>query len=266
VDKNGNVMFEQNHRPTWFLGLVPGGIIDDMKDVREWEVSGWASKADKTISYKNFTFTNSKKDEKYSGKLSYNFPTNQNDYIVLTKEVLLYGKPSKIGVWIYGDNSSHLISIRFTDKNDETYQTSYEEINWIGWKYVEFPINNSKSEHWGGDRNGIIDYPIKFTSLILDDFPDTFMGNGTIFIGEIKTLDKFSWDKTVDISYMGPYPASAWQKDDIIAEEYDIKIPNNIKIGTYYIKIGLYDELSNKSLLTDDRTIEKTIGEIKIVR
>lgn len=85
-----------------------------------------------------------------SGKLSYQFtnkkPGNAAAYMNFWKDsagssyLELEGKPSKLGLWVYGDgNNKHWLRAEFND-GKVSELTRNNEFNWVGWKYVVFDV------------------------------------------------------------------------------------------------------------------------------
>ncbi len=96
--------------------------------------------------------------------------------VILTKETPIDGTPTALGLYLSGDNSRHIWRIRFEDANGETFQGVLGNAL-SGWNYYQLDLTNlSAMTYWGG--NGSIQYPIKFTSIVLDK--DTSTTSGTI--------------------------------------------------------------------------------------
>jgi len=244
TDMNGKILFQQDHDFKQVLALPPNALIEDFENINEWTIDGPG------INGSSFTSsTDQIKVGNYSGKLSYNFTTSGNDYVILNNLIQLTGKPKKIGLWVYGDNSSQRLKSRFLDANGEMYQPTYGKIDWTGWKYIEMPLNDSKQDHWGGDLNNVINYPIRFYSLILDDFPDSYTGNGTIYLSNLKLLGETN--DSSEPQYFGIPTTSRWNKGQIIEEGYNLKIPEN-NASVYIIRIGLFDKSKDKTLQITD--------------
>ena len=43
----------------------------------------------------------------------------------------------------------------------------------------------------GGPKNGLLDYPISFYALVMDDAPDTYVGSGTIYVDDLSCSEAF---------------------------------------------------------------------------
>lgn len=124
----------------------------------------------------------------FSGKLAYNFPTGGNDYVVFLKTYPLGGQGSQIRAQVYGDGSGHFLNCWIRDAGGEVWQFTFGQINHTGWQqmnaYLGVP-QSWPSGHVSGPANGIVDYPVDFQALVLDDAPDTYAGSGVIYIDEL---------------------------------------------------------------------------------
>jgi hypothetical protein len=110
-------------------------------------------------------------------KMAYNFTADQA-YAVAEKSIPIEGTPSALAIWIKGDNSGNIWKFRFKDKNGETFQTDLGGIQ-AEWTYKQFTLgSDSAIVSWDG--NGVIDYPISFTAVVIDRQSGTASGEGVI--------------------------------------------------------------------------------------
>lgn len=121
----------------------------------------------------------------YSGKLAYNFPTMGSDYVVFMRNIPMGGYGSAVTAWVYGDNSGHYLNCWIKDAMGEVWQFSFGQIQHTGWQQMNAPLDVLgawPADHVSGLANGVLDYPINFHALLLDDAPDSHMGSGVIYI------------------------------------------------------------------------------------
>lgn len=124
----------------------------------------------------------------YSGQLSYQFSTAGNDYVVFLWSQLLGGEPNQITVWVYGDGRGHFLNAWLKDSQGETWQFSFGQVKHTGWQQMAAFISPNQpwpAGHVDGPSNGVVDYPIRFQGLVLDDGGDDFSGNGIIYIDDL---------------------------------------------------------------------------------
>ncbi len=89
------------------------------------------------------------------------------------------GQPKALGLWVYGDGSNNTLRMRFRDATGQTFQPNGTQISWKGWRYYEFPIDNTGG-NWGGD--GQIHWPISVDTLALLDSVKKPDNKGEIYL------------------------------------------------------------------------------------
>ncbi|MBE7555200.1 MAG: protein kinase [Anaerolineales bacterium] len=128
----------------------------------------------------------------YAGKLDYKFSTPNNDYVVFLWSQALGGKPNQITAWVYGDGAGHFLNIWVKDSAGETWQFSFGQIKHTGWQQMTAflsPTQPWPAGHIDGPSNGVIDYPLTFQALVLDDGSDDFSGSGTIYVDDLGSIE-----------------------------------------------------------------------------
>jgi len=91
------------------------------------------------------------------------------------------GKPSGLGLWIYGDGRNASPRLRLVDATGQMLQPTGEKIDWIGWRYVEIDFN-APAGHWGGANDGVIHFPIHWDTLLLIDNVSRQKSEGTLYL------------------------------------------------------------------------------------
>jgi hypothetical protein len=139
----------------------------------------------------NGTFTQSSeqaRNGRFSGKLSYNFTTPGNDYVVFMQTNDIPGTPNALQVWVYGDGSGHFFNAWIIDGGGQTWQVPFGQIFHTGWRQMTGYIVVGQPWPWthiSGPNNGQVDYPIRFRAFVLDDYTDTYVGQGVIYIDDL---------------------------------------------------------------------------------
>ncbi len=124
----------------------------------------------------------------YAGKLTYDFPSAGNDFVVFLQAYRLGGRPNQISAWVYGDGRKHYLNVWVRDAAGETWQFSLGQVKHTGWQQMVAwldPAAPWPAGHIDGPSNGAIDYPIDFRGLTLDDVPDSFSGSGVLYIDDL---------------------------------------------------------------------------------
>lgn len=131
-------------------------------------------------------------EQRYSGafsaKVSYNFSTGGNDYIAFQRAIPLGGQGTALTAWVYGDGSGHYLLALVQDSQGETWSFPFGQIQHAGWQQMIAPLDVLlpwPAGHVSGPSNGVLDYPIQFNALVLDDMPDTFVGSGTLYVDDL---------------------------------------------------------------------------------
>jgi hypothetical protein len=125
----------------------------------------------------------------YSGKLAYDFPSGGNDFVVFLQTFLLGGRPNQISAWVYGDGSKHYLNVWIKDAAGEIWQFPLGQAQHTGWQQMTARLDPTMAwpaGHIDGPSNGVVEYPIDFRAVVLDDIPDTFRGGGTIYLDDLR--------------------------------------------------------------------------------
>ena len=95
----------------------------------------------------------------------------------------IVGEPKAFGIWVYGDGSGAQTRLRFVDSTGQTFQPSSENITWKGWRYIEFPMTAGRegTSHWGGAKDGVIHYPIRWDAIFLVDRDQKKSAEGMVY-------------------------------------------------------------------------------------
>jgi eukaryotic-like serine/threonine-protein kinase len=142
----------------------------------------------------NGTFTRSSEQSRSGGfaaKLAYNFPTSGNDYVVFSQFNTISGTPNALQVWVYGDGKGHYLNAWIQDSGGQTWQVPFGRVTHTGWRQMTGHINTDQAWPWthiSGPNNEQVDYPIRFRAFVLDDYPDTFVGQGVIYLDDLTAV------------------------------------------------------------------------------
>ena len=124
-----------------------------------------------------------------SAKLTYNFPTTENDYVVFipSSPVAIPNNSSKLGIWIYGDGSGHALNVWLRDSQGEVLQFRLGPVGSPGWHFVSTPLSGqvAPSNVITQEQNRQLDFPVSLTAIVLDDDPNTATGSGTIYLDDM---------------------------------------------------------------------------------
>ncbi len=103
--------------------------------------------------------------------------------IATASDAAIEGEPARMHVWIHGDGGGDRLRCRFVDATGQTFQPDGGGVDFKGWKLVEFPLRGNFG-CWGGAKDGVIHYPIKWNAVLLVDSATRTSHKGEIIIGE----------------------------------------------------------------------------------
>ena len=125
--------------------------------------------------------------------LKYVFPTVKHDALMFDFDVDI-PEFSHFSLTMDGDKSKHAMFVVFEDVNKESHYAilgKSSQLTKLGSrsysldKVLPYFHKQVHSFRWGGDKNQKIDFPIKKVTLGINDYPDTFIGNGQIVFKDI---------------------------------------------------------------------------------
>jgi serine/threonine-protein kinase len=123
-----------------------------------------------------------------SGKLSYSFQTADNDYVVFLQTNDIAGAPTALRVWVFGDGSGYYLNAWIIDAEGETWQVPLGRVSHSGWGQMSGEIRTGQAWPWvhiGGPSNESVDYPIRFRAFVLDDYANTDVRQGAIYLDDL---------------------------------------------------------------------------------
>jgi polysaccharide biosynthesis protein PslG len=92
------------------------------------------------------------------------------------------GQPKALGMWMWAAGTGLSPRLRFTDATGQTFQPVAEPITWRGLRYVRFPLDGREAGHWGGANDGVVHYPIHWSSILLIDKDRDQTAAGEVYI------------------------------------------------------------------------------------
>jgi hypothetical protein len=122
----------------------PPVLLSDFEDTAPWKATAARAKA----AFELTTAPDPVHNGTYSGKLNYDFTTGPAGtaaaYVEAPNRIKIEGRPLKIGLWVYGDGHGHWLRAHYFDgKGAQKVMdfTSTSGFDWIGWQYVEAPVD-----------------------------------------------------------------------------------------------------------------------------
>ncbi|QIB27537.1 phosphodiester glycosidase family protein [Caloranaerobacter azorensis] len=118
---------------------------------------------------------------KFSLKLNYDFTNSEKTtaaYITLGENgIKLENKPTKLGLWLYGNGSNHWFRGKIIDSSGKSYYIDFvRNIDWDGWKWIEADIPDN------------VAYPITLDRIYIVETSPCNKDKGYILIDGLKAL------------------------------------------------------------------------------
>ncbi|MBI3921124.1 MAG: hypothetical protein HY318_06880, partial [Armatimonadetes bacterium] len=125
----------------------------------------------------------------YTGRLHYSFPTPGHDAVILAGPGVFVPTEYTWACWpVYGDGSGHTIDLSVNDAGRENHYISPvngNRIAWKGWKVLWFDLRRRPMVGWSGNNAQILEPPLNAGALVMCDAPESFVGEGRIWLGDI---------------------------------------------------------------------------------
>lgn len=97
-------------------------------------------------------------------RLTYDFRENRE--VLLRFAMPVSVKAERLRLSVLGDNNGNFLRARLTDNRNETHQYIVTKGRFREWQTLEISLADPE-DHWGGDDNGVLDYPVSLDCLLL---------------------------------------------------------------------------------------------------
>ncbi|MDR2755798.1 MAG: cellulase family glycosylhydrolase [Planctomycetaceae bacterium] len=78
------------------------------------------------------------------------------------------GTPKALGIQLFGDGSGNNVRLRFIDSKGQWFQVHGNTMTDQTSYYFELPFDGTNALHWGGMNNGLVSFPIRLDSILID--------------------------------------------------------------------------------------------------
>lgn len=148
-------------------------------------VAGWKAYALKegTVTLANTTLRHGTAG---GAAVTYNF-SGASIGAELQTSIKVPGEPKALSLWAYGDKTSNPIYMKFQDASGEYFQALVGHSAAPKWKRMTVYLDgiNSNYTHFGGNNDGVVNYPITVTSVFIYKSTITKQAVGQVFIDDI---------------------------------------------------------------------------------
>ncbi|MBM7577788.1 phosphodiester glycosidase family protein [Jeotgalibacillus terrae] len=152
--------------------------LDALESPSVWKAS--SARAEASVSFPGNNVSVPVREGGSALKLSYDFSKGEAGTAAAyanASSVSIDGKPSYIGMWVYGDGNNHWLRGKLSDAAGQSYTIDFTEdggLNWTGWKYVKAKMPASAIA------------PIKVNQLYVTEPNAAKQDTGTVYFDDLK--------------------------------------------------------------------------------
>ncbi|WP_405078772.1 family 10 glycosylhydrolase [Paenibacillus chitinolyticus] len=135
------------------------------------------------------------------------------------------GTPKKIGVWVYGDESSHWLRARLRNQAGVSFTvdfTSSTGFNWKGWRYVTAEIPSSQPG------------PFKFMDLYLVETKDTNKNAGVLYYDRLSAIYSDTEITGLDLTGLTPMKTGQSKTAEVYMTKANSTSPQKVENGVSF--------------------------------
>ncbi|MEK3889257.1 metallophosphoesterase family protein [Bacillus sp. FSL K6-3431] len=206
----------------------------------ETGIEDWRSRGDRcqSVSIRRTAYPEPVRFGNHALELSYDFSNTigtSGAYAYRHAAITVEDIPSAIGMWVYGDESRHMVRAQMRDGNQHAFQINFvEKIDWKGWKFVTAPIPEGK----------VTPLALEIAVRLLET-NDKNKNAGSIYIDEIQAIYGENDQDVTNPLIAGEYPSDCEVVNisefpihaRVIDEESGIH-PESIKLYVDGVKFG----------------------------
>ncbi|KAB2837974.1 MAG: T9SS type A sorting domain-containing protein [Melioribacteraceae bacterium] len=129
-----------------FVGI----IVENFEETGKW-IKIDSNKATNGIEKEKTYFEKSSEQKisgEYSGKIVYQFNKEKASLKLEKPQAFnISNSGGEAGIWIYGDLSNNLFTVKLINDNSESFDIVIDTLNWSGWKLKKFGLANLASRN-----------------------------------------------------------------------------------------------------------------------
>ncbi|WP_404404976.1 phosphodiester glycosidase family protein [Jeotgalibacillus malaysiensis] len=194
--------------------------VSSLESSGEWKSS--AARAEVAISFPGNNVSVPVREGNSALKLTYDFSKGEAGTAAAyanSSTVTIDGKPSYLGMWVYGDGKSHWLRGKITDGAGQSHTINFTEdggLNWTGWKYVRASIPTAAIA------------PLKVSQLYVTEPNASNQGAGVVYFDDLKAEYGQNYAEPI----FRDIPNDYWARDQI-SYLTDRSLINGYQDGTF---------------------------------
>ncbi len=121
----------------------------------------------------------------------YSFAAGKSDVALVPPTAIstaLWSGAKRAGMWLFADGSKNTLLCRFVDDSGQIFQAKYGELDWTGWRYVEFPLTGAAAAFSGGAADGIVHGSVRLVDPLVIVSQGSSATTGSIYAAGITVI------------------------------------------------------------------------------
>jgi len=121
-----------------------------------------------------------------AGCLTYEFIQRGSGQIALEHPTPLPGSPTRVGIWVHGDESHNGLHLELRDVSGQVHHYVLGYINFTGWRFMEHALG-PPAYYMDGKNDGIRHLPLSFERLVIIPYSPApqLKEKGTLFFRDL---------------------------------------------------------------------------------
>jgi hypothetical protein len=159
LDSKGSVILKMKAKRYAIVNTFEGKPDEDKAD--------FIAAVDSDLNSAKLTYTKAPEGSPIQtcARLDYSLSGGWQFAKILPSSTAISDQPVCLKAWIKGDDASGSSKLRFKDANGEIYQPNYGFMNFKDWRCLEVNLTGISTNHWDGDKDGQVQYPISWESI-----------------------------------------------------------------------------------------------------
>ncbi len=106
------------------------------------------------------------------------------EYVEIAAGIAIPEPGLGLGLWGRSGGLPVGLRLRVQDQSGETHQFDVDRFATGAWRFSAVSFS-TRAGHWGGDKNGRLDYPCRLVSLVIDRPYEGFKGKGAVWLDDV---------------------------------------------------------------------------------
>jgi hypothetical protein len=99
-----------------------------------------------------------------------------------------YSPYGYLGFWLYADGTENTLRARYQDESGQYFQYTIGKMDWVGWRWIEVPLDGYGTTFWGGANNGRVQGTVRIVNPILIDSRRDVATKGRVYVAGLTNV------------------------------------------------------------------------------